>query len=158
MASVVGKYALKQSKGKIPYHKIMFLLSKLLGKKLDPQGLSYRWRNKVWIHKEVRVLIEGDVMIFSATDWQIKQLAANVANAAVPSYVSFMGYSPGDIDLIGSIPWLDCYKGQKAKVDLKRIGREQWQLSGTPDSSWVDTYPTFSHLLESVGITNELIK
>ena len=104
----------------------------------------------------------GYKMRFTATDEQVKQMAANAVNASLPMGMGHLHYeisrhfkatefSLSETDDMH----LDYVGGRMVKLNIWRKGIEEWEVRDTkptPDyQSWCRKYPTYDALLESVG-------
>jgi hypothetical protein len=97
-------------------------------------------------------------MKITATEEQIKQIAANAVNAAEPMGLGFLHYTPKvfeakDFTCEKKGLFLDYVEGRMTKLNIRREG-DEWEFpSGTPRvdyQSWCIKYPTYADLIKSV--------
>lgn len=99
---------------------------------------------------------------FTASDEQIKQLAANAINASTPMGLGILHYNPSqvyqpdDIELNGALP-LDYVGGRMVKLWIKKLDGNNYQIHDPAPridyQSWAATYSTYQELLASADIT-----
>ncbi len=103
---------------------------------------------------------------FTATDEQIKQIAANAVNASVPVGLGFLQatrrvFVPADFDIDGEGLFLDYVEGRMVKLNLRRVAGDRWEMPGGPPrldyQSWAAHYPTYQNLIDSVLKSTERI-
>ena len=103
------------------------------------------------------------MLIFKASEDQVKKIACNAINASSPMGLGFIHYKPKKFkvtDLDGLLTktglFLDYVEGRMVKLCIWREGADQWKcLSRTPNSSyqsWCNKYETFEELIRSAGI------
>lgn len=97
--------------------------------------------------------------IFEATEGQVKQMAANAANASRPMGSIFMGEAGGYIDDDFEVTESGLHMeymgavGRMVKLSIDRIGEDRWQIKGPLSNihhSWLCEYPTAQALIGSV--------
>ena len=98
-------------------------------------------------------------MKITATEEQIKQIAANAVNAAEPMGLGFLHYTPKtfeakDFECGKDGLFLDYVEGRMTKLYISRIGKNLWEFrDGAAQidyQSWAEKYPTYLDLIESV--------
>lgn len=102
---------------------------------------------------------KGMDMRFKASESQVRQMAANAANAATPTGLGLLQFDPAQVFVAGDIPvspagiFLDYFAGRMVKLMIDRKDGDVWEIIGATRleyQSWARTYPTFRALANSV--------
>lgn len=102
-------------------------------------------------------------MKFSATEEQLREVAALAYNASQPMGMGFLHYRPGDvkgsdlghIDVARGLDF-DYVQGRMMKLSIFKVGDHFETPAEEPRSdyqSWARRYPTYEALLAAAGIT-----